>query len=121
MDDFHTNNIMVHGTNIAGFIDLEMTRYGNEVLLLGAALSSMCQQSGRWPSFRRGYETARGVAMDDHMLSLIRRAASFSTWIRFTWFWSTDDQPWWATEADLRSSAVRAITETVETIDRIQP
>ena len=42
MDDFNTNNIMAEGTRITEFIDLEMTRPGNEILLLGAALCSMC-------------------------------------------------------------------------------
>jgi len=121
MDDFHANNIMADGTRITGFIDLEMTRYGNEVLLLGAALSSMCRQPGRWLPFRAGYEDARGMGLNDSMLSLIRCAASFSTWIRFTWFWSTDDQPWWSREMDLRSSAVRAIKEGVEAVDGMKP
>ncbi len=119
MNDFHANNIMADGTRITGFIDLEMTRYGNEVLLLGAALSSMCRQPQRWRAFRAGYEDVRGIALSEDMLSLIRAAASFSTWIRFTWYWSTDDQPWWAREMDLRSSAVRAIKEGVEAVEGI--
>jgi len=120
MDDFHTNNIMTDGPRITGFIDLEMTRYGNEVLLLGAALSSMRRQPGRWQSFRRGYEEVRGSAMDDAMLSLVRSVAPFSTWIRFTWYWSTDDVPWWAAEMDLRTSAVRDIKDTVEAVEQMQ-
>jgi len=39
MDDFHTGNIIVDGDKLMGFIDLEMTRYGNEVFLLAAALA----------------------------------------------------------------------------------
>jgi hypothetical protein len=119
MDDFHTNNIMTDGPRLTGFIDLEMTRPGNEVLLLGAALAGMRRRPAAWRSFRRGYESARGAAMDDVMLSLVRSAAPFSTWIRFTWYWSTDDLPWWATDMDLRTSAVRDIKEIVEAIEQI--
>ena len=120
MDDFHTNNIMADGVKITGFIDLEMTRRGNEVLLLGAALSSMSQRRECWPSFRCGYEDARGAAMDDRLLLLVRAAATFSMWIRFTWYWSIDDLPWWAREADLRSSAVREITQSLEAVERME-
>lgn len=120
MDDLHDNNIMADRSKITGFIDLEMTRSGNEILLLGAALWSMCRQPGRWSSFRGGYESARGMTLDDHLLSLIRCAASFSTWIRFSWYWSTDDQPWWAEEMDLRSSAVRDIKEGLEAIEEMK-
>lgn len=121
MDDFHTNNIMADGPKITGFIDLEMTRPGNEILLLGAALSSMCRQPGRWAPFRGGYEDARCMALNDSMLSLVRCAASFSTWIRFSWYWSTDDQPWWAEGMDLRSSAVRDIKEGLEAVEGMKP
>jgi hypothetical protein len=119
MDDFHTNNIMADGPTITGFIDLEMTRRGNEVLLLGAALASMRRRPAAWRSFRRGYEAARGAAMDDAMLSLVRSAAPFSTWIRFTWYWSTDGLPWWATDMDLRTSAVRDINDIVEALEQM--
>lgn len=120
MDDFHTNNIMADGPTITGFIDLEMTRPGNEVFLLGAALSSMRRRPASWRSFRSGYETARGTAIDDAMLNLVRTAAPFSTWIRFTWYWSTDDLPWWATDMDLRTSAVRDIHDIVEAVEQMQ-
>ena len=119
MDDFHANNIMADGARITGFIDLEMTRYGNEVLLLGAALSSMRRRPECWLSFRRGYEEARNSPIDGTMLSLVRSAAPFSTWIRFTWYWSTDDLPWWATDMDLRTSAVRDINDTVEAVEQM--
>jgi len=116
MDDFHANNIMADGPKITGFIDLEMARSGNEVLLIGAALSSMCRRPACWRSFRHGYGKARGSTMDDTLLELVRSAAPFSTWIRFTWYWSTDDVPWWAAEMDLRTSAVRDIKDTVEAV-----
>ena len=121
MDDFHDNNIMADRSKITGFIDLEMTRSGNEILLLGAALFNMCRQPGRWPCFRAGYENARGTPLNDSILSLIRCAAPFSTWIRFTWYWSTDDQPWWAEEMDLRSSAVRDVKNGLEAVEGMKP
>ena len=85
MDDFHTANIMADGTRVTGFIDLEMTRRGNEVLLLGAALCSMCERPALWGAFRRGYEHARGARLDAPTLALVKSAAPFSQWIRFTW------------------------------------
>ncbi len=121
MDDFHDNNIMTDGSNITGFIDLEMTRSGNEILLLGAALSSMYQDARRWPSFRRGYENARGETLDMNTISLIRIAAPFSTWIRFTWYCSTDDLPWWAKEIDHRLSTINALKDGIETAEAMEP
>ena len=121
MDDFHTNNIMADGSRITGFIDLEMTRSGNEVFLIGTALASMCRRPEVWPSFRRGYEHARGLPMDDSLLALVRSVAPFSRWIRFTWYWSTDDLPWWAEEMDLRSSAVDEIMAALEAIGELEP
>jgi hypothetical protein len=38
MDDFHPHNIIMDGPQLRGFIDFEMTRYGNEVLLLASAM-----------------------------------------------------------------------------------
>jgi aminoglycoside phosphotransferase len=119
MDDFHTNNIMAEGTRITGFIDLEMTRPGNEILLLGAALCSMCDRPERWESFRRGYERARGTPMDDAVLSLVRIAAPFTRWIRFTWYCSINDIPKWAVEMNLRHGAVEDVAETIEAVDRM--
>jgi hypothetical protein len=120
MDDFHTNNIMTDGRNIRGFIDLEMTRSGNEVLLLGAALGNICHWPERWPSFRRGYEGAQGSPMDDSMLRLIQITAPFSVWIRFTWYWDSDELPWWAKEMDLRTSSVRGIMEIMQALEKIE-
>ena len=120
MDDFHTNNIMAEGTRITGFIDLEMTRPGNEILLLGAALCSMCDRPERWESFRRGYEHARGTPTDDTVLALVRTAAPFTRWIRFTWYCSTDDIPAWAVGMNLRDGAVEDVAETIETVERLE-
>lgn len=111
MDDFHTNNIMPEGTRIKGFIDLEMTRYGNEILLLGAALCAMCKRPDCWRSFRAGYEQARERTMGAPVLPLVRTAAPFTRWIRFTWYWSTDDVPHWAAGMDLREGAVEDVAD----------
>jgi hypothetical protein len=119
MDDSHTNNIMAEGTRITGFIDLEMTRYGNEVLLLGAALCAMCKRPGCWRSFRAGYEQARGKTMDSTVLSVVRSAAPFTRWIRFTWYCSTDDVPQWAVGMNLREGAVEDVAETVEAVEEM--
>ena len=119
MDDFHTNNIMAEGTRITGFIDLEMTRPGNEILLLGAALCSMCDRPERWESFRRGYEGARRTRMDNTVLSLVRSAAPFTKWIRFTWYCSTDDVPAWAVGINRRDGLVEDIAETIEAVQRM--
>ena len=119
MDDFHTNNIMADGTRVTGFIDLEMTRCGNEVLLLGAVLCSMCGRPELWGPFRQGYEHARGKRLDDATLALVQSAAPFSQWIRFTWYCSTDDTPHWAVGMNLGQGTVESIAETVEGVGRM--
>jgi hypothetical protein len=118
MDDFHANNIMAEGPRVTGFIDLEMTRSGNEPLLLGIALASLCPRPEAWPAFRRGYEHGRGTPLSDSLLLLARIAAPFSAWTRFTWYWSIDDQPWWAREMHLHKSAVIEVLEALEVVER---
>ena len=118
MDDFHTSNIMAEGLELTGFIDLEMTRYGNEVLVLAAALAML--QNGRperWAWIRRGYEDRRGEPLDGDLLTLARVAAPFSQWTRFMWYWSTDDLPRWVIEENLRSAAVRDIKGIVQVVE----
>jgi hypothetical protein len=90
MDDFHSHNIIVDGSNLRGFIDLEMTRYGNEVLLLAAAVVMTLDRPALWVSLRRGYEDCRGRPIDPQTMSLATIAAPFSQWIRFIWYWTTD-------------------------------
>jgi hypothetical protein len=118
MDDFHTGNIIVDGDKLMGFIDLEMTRYGNEVLLLASALAMTAdeEQHGQWNWIRRGYEYRRGKLIDSKLLYLACISASFCQWTRFMWYWSTDDLPQWAIEANMRKSVTTDIKIIVETI-----
>lgn len=92
VDDFHPNNIMVDGTAVAGLIDLEMTRYGNEVLVLAAAFAALAVRGtpSRWQSFLQGYQERRGQSISPDMAELIVAAASFTQWIRFMWYWTAD-------------------------------
>jgi hypothetical protein len=118
MDDFHTCNIMADGIELTGFIDLEMTRYGNEVLLLASALAMMMEgPPARWAWIRRGYEDRRGRPIDSDLLSLARIAAAFSQWIRFMWYWTGDPSEF---ERGARSSPVRDIKAAAETIQGMQ-
>jgi hypothetical protein len=90
MDDFHSHNIIVDGPELRGFIDLEMTRYGNEVLLLAAGMVMTMEKPSRWGALRRGYEDYRGKRIDSQTMFLARIAAPFSQWIRFMWYWTAD-------------------------------
>ena len=56
IDDFHSHNIIVEGPRLKGFIDLEMTRHGNEILLLAPAMVMNMKKPMLWTSLRRGYE-----------------------------------------------------------------
>ncbi|MBI5722426.1 MAG: aminoglycoside phosphotransferase family protein [Planctomycetes bacterium] len=121
MDDFHYNNIIADGPKLQGFIDLEMTRYGNEVLALAAFLSSIPQeQMDRWTWFREGYEDGRRSALDPGLVRLAAIAAPFTQWIRFMWYWSTDELPRWAIERNVRTNCVEAIRGIVEVMKSIK-
>jgi hypothetical protein len=117
MDDYHDNNIMTYGGKISGFIDLEMTFYGSEIQVLGGVLISMRRQRDRWQAFRRGYEAVRGKELDDNTLALARIVAPFSQWIRFNWYCTIDDLPWWAKEENLGLSTVRCLKESIEALE----
>jgi hypothetical protein len=90
IDDFHSHNIIVEGSQLRGFIDLEMTRYGNEVLLLAAAVGMTINNLSLWTALRRGYEDFRKKPIDSQTMSLARIAVPFSQWIRFMWYWTAD-------------------------------
>jgi len=92
IDDFHSHNIIVDGPELRGFIDLEMTRYGNEILLLSAAMVMTMDKPSLWSSLRRGYEGYSGKPIDSRTIVLAKVAAPFSQWIRFMWYWTTDPQ-----------------------------
>ena len=121
MDDFHANNIMAQNTRVTGFIDLEMTSFGNEPLLLAGALTSLWEKPAAWLAFKKGYEDARGRGKAGPAFGLARVAAPFSAFVEFTWYWSTDDQPWWTTVEDFRSMAVRGVTTAVEAAESTGP
>lgn len=112
-DDVHLNNLIVEGTDFRGFVDLEMCRQGNEVLLLAAALTMCLPTPSLWPSLRSGYEATRGIALDPEMMALIRQTTTFSQLIRFAWYWGTDELPQWAIADNMRSAIVRHIVKTV--------
>ncbi len=112
MDDFHAGNIVSDGAELVGFIDLEMTRSGNEVLLLAAALAmTMYERPERWTWIRRGYEEVRRESISDELLSLACVAAPFSQWIRFMWYWTGDPGQW---EEGARGWPIRDVKAVVE-------
>ena len=122
MDDFHSGNIIVDEDKLMGFIDLEMTRYGNEVFLLASALAITTDegQHGQWHWIRQGYEYGQRKPIDSDLLYLACISASFTQWTRFMWYWSTDDLPQWAIDANMRKSVttdIRIITETIQKLD----
>ncbi len=92
MDDFHKNNIMVNGSEVTGFIDLEMSRFGNEVSVLAAALAAFGEFTEPWNWFLRGYEDRRASPIDREIYDLMCVAAPFTQWIRFMWYWTTEPQ-----------------------------
>jgi hypothetical protein len=120
MDDFHTCNIMADGPELTGFVDLEMSRYGNKVLVLAAALNASGRRPHMWRALHRGFEEECRETLDSDLLSLVRICAPFSTWIRFMWYWSTDELPHWAVEENLREAAIRDIKAAVETAEGIE-
>ena len=119
LDDFHAHNMMTDGTVLTGLIDLEMTRFGNEVLLLAAAANAAVQAGSMWAAVRAGYEDERGRELGKELLGLCRACAPYSAWIRFMWYWSTDDLPPWVWEEDLRSAAIRDIMAAVGAAEMI--
>ena len=120
MDDFHTANIIADGTTVSGFIDLEITRNGNEVLQLGGALSQMAGQPNNWQSFRCGYERGRGGPLNEPLVSLVRTTAPFTMRIRFSWYWTTDALSDWAVRKRVREVAIKDIAETVVRVEAME-
>lgn len=116
MDDFHYANIIADGPQLKGFIDLEMTRYGNEILVLANVLASMIpQQPERWSWIRQGYEAGRGEALDSDLISLAAIFAPFTLWIRFMWYWTTDEIT--GSKKKMRAVAIEDLRKTVELMD----
>ena len=116
MDDLNTANVIVHDSKITGFIDLEMTRYGNEVLLLAAVLFMLHEDDcleQRWAWVRQGYEERRGKPIDAEVLSLACIGAPFNQFYRFMIYWSTDQQ-------EARGWPIRDIKSVVETLQAMK-
>ena len=122
MDDFHYANMIVEGSKFQGFIDLEISRYANEVLALAAAMNSIthCYQPERWNLIRQGYEEGIGRKLDDETLRLAAEVASFTHWIRFSWYWGTDELPDWAVKRNTRVKVVSDIKKSVEGIEALE-
>ena len=120
IDDFHSHNIIVDGSQLRGFIDLEMTRLGNEVLLLAAAMVMTADKPMLWSSLCRGYQKNCQMPMDTQIIVLAQIAAPFSQWIRFMWYWTTDPNYLEAGEKT-REWPIRSIRETVEKLRTITP
>ena len=110
MDDIHTSNIIVHGSQLQGFIDLEMTRSGNEVLLLAAAIVMCGERRDHWSWLRSGYEETAGRPLNETTLRLATIAAPFSQWIRIMWYWTAHCDEF---IYRLRENPVRDIVATV--------
>ncbi len=120
MDDFHDNNIMTDGKRITGFIDLEMTRLGNEILFLGQVLLGCGTGIFSWKPFRKGYEEMKGKSLSQKKLSLIKIAAFFPLWSQFAWYWSINELPWWAKEGNMQLSVVNQIKKAVNEIESVK-
>ena len=116
VDDIHSNNLIVHDGRLQGFIDLEMSRFGNDLYLLGSALGTACHQPELWPSIRWGYETELGAGLDDETLLLIKQFVPFKLWIRFAWYWGTDDLPDWVVRGNNRQMVIDGLIKVLESV-----
>ena len=121
LDDFHYSNIIAEGPTLQGFIDLEMSRYSNEVLVLGSVMASVIpSQLERWSWIKTGYETVRGNRLDPEIIYLSEIVAPFNRWIRFMWYWGCDEVPVWAKEKNLRKSVIQDIRDVVNIIESLR-
>ena len=121
LDDFHYSNIIAEGPTLQGFIDLEMSRYSNEVLVLGSVMASVIpSQLERWSWIKTGYETVRGNRLDPEIIYLSEIVAPFNRWIRFMWYWGCDEVPDWAKEKNLRMSVIQDIKDVVNVIESLR-
>ena len=110
----------MNGPQLKGFIDLEMTRYGNEILLLAAAMVMTMDEPTLWSSLRRGYEDYCGKPIRPKMITLAKIAAPFSQWIRFMWYWTTDPQHLEEGETT-RGWPIRDIKAIVQKLQTMEP
>ena len=120
VDDIHTNNLIVNEGELQGFIDLEMSRFGNDLYLLGSALqSATLDDPQQWRCILEGYEEEQGSSLSEQTLFLVKIFAPFQNWIRFAWYWGTDALPRWAIKRNVRQKTVEQLVRTFETVDSI--
>ena len=121
LDDFHYSNIIAQGPTLQGFIDLEMSRYSNEVLVLGSVMASVIpSQLERWSWIKTGYEAICRNRLDPETIYLSEIVAPFNPWIRFMWYWGCDEVPAWAKEKNLRMSVIQDIKDAVNIIESLR-
>lgn len=119
-DDIHGANMMADGDQFQGFIDFEMSRLGNELYLLGATLQWAClDESVHWPALRAGYEQEQGAPLAADTVALVKLFAPFKSWIRFAWYWGSDDQPDWVWQGNVRQVTVDMLVKTVARVNAV--
>ena len=117
-DDIHSANMMAAGDKFHGFVDFEMSRLGNELYLLGAALQWACLDDAvEWPALRAGYEAEQGAPLSAEKFALVKLFAPFKSWIRFAWYWGSDDQPDWVWQGNVRQATVETLVKTLECVE----
>lgn len=120
VDDVHGANMLVDGDKFQGFIDLEMSRLGNQLYLLGATLQWAClDESPRWSPMRAGYEAEQGAAFSPDTLALIKLFAPFQRWARFAWYWGSDEQPDWVWQDNVRETTVDKLLKILAVVDSV--
>ena len=119
-DDVHGANIMVHEGNLQGFIDFEMSRLGNEFYLLGSALQWACLNDRTWwAPILAGYEQEQGAPLSAEKLRLLKVMMPFQNWIRFAWYWGSDDQPDWVWERNVRKKIAEQLSKALGIIESV--
>ena len=122
MDDFHYANIIADGPKLHGFIDFEMTRFGNEIFVLANVLASMIpSQPERWVWIREGYEEGRGQTLDADMIALAVIFAPFTHWIRFKGYWEPEEEPEWVKKRGVKKRVAEGIKKTIGLMDTMFP
>jgi len=112
-DDIHENNVVVEEGNLRGIIDLEMSRTGNDIYLLCAAFNSKSLRDPYFrDAFRDGWEAVRGSKIDEETKNLVKVFLPFQVWIRFGWYFNSDDPEEWAIQE--RKVTVKQLKETLQ-------
>ena len=122
IDDFHYANIIADGPTLHGFIDFEMTRFGNEIFVLANVLASMIpKQPERWAWIREGYEEGHGHVLDADLISLAVIFAPFTHWIRFKGYWEPEEEPEWVKKRGVKKRVVENIKNLIEFMHTMFP